>query len=158
MRVRRVLVTWNTGMLGGLPLWPSAFIVLVSGLMFFTVLSGHRISLLIFLGYLIGGAFWFVATMLSSMVLVTEIGIVTNVNKTGRAIAWGQITDYFEVDVRKTAHCVFLYAEEGGKRMRLDLRIPQSRYARFRQIIRSKVDARMEFGFQQAYGKKALEG
>ena len=158
LRVQPVVASWHTGRLFGLPLWPVIFIVLVLGSMAYTLEAGHSISPGVFMGYLMGGSFWLIAMMLSSTLLVTEMGIVTNVNRAGQAVAWGQITDYFEIDSGKKTHCVFLYADENGRRRRLELHVPPRHHSRFRHIVRAKVDARMEFGVQQIFGKKALEG
>jgi hypothetical protein len=158
LRVDRVVVSWWSGRLCGLPLWPSVFIV--TALFFFALsfITGRPIEPVVFGGYLTGGVFWFTSSLVSTATLVTKQGVVCNVNMAGQAVAWGQVVDYFERPHGKHARFVFFYLDGHGTRRRLEITVPAAHREVFVQVIRAKLDARFEFSMQQAYGKKALEG
>ncbi|GIV60115.1 hypothetical protein GQ464_009270 [Rhodocaloribacter litoris] len=158
LRVRHVLLAWRTGRFWGLPLWPLGFMAFVGGSMVYTDLTGHVIAPGIFAGYLVGGIFWFTGVFFASTFLVTEAGLIGGVGRARRAVAWVQIADYFEAEDRGKRCFVFLYVDERGRRGRLEVPVPDAHQEAFRRIVRAKIDARIEYRVQQAYGKKALEG
>ncbi len=158
LRMRRVLLSWRTGYFFGLPLWPMAFLAVVALLWGYSLASGQPTPSGVFAGYLTGGVFWFIAILLANALVVTEVGIVQSMKRPRRMLAWGQVVDYFEVP-RGDGHLYVFFFEDGaGVRRRFELKVPASRRDRFHRIVRAKIDARMDFGVQQAYGKKALEG
>jgi len=158
MRVRRVLLSWRTGKLLGLPLWPTLFLGAV--LLFFAgaMALGQALPLKLVAGYFVGGVFWFVAGLLSSSVLVTEHGVIHHPNRAGHAVAWEQVVDYFETPSARKPCYVFFYLDRAETRRRLELVIPRSQRAEFGRLVAEKLDARFELAAQQVYGKKALEG
>jgi hypothetical protein len=158
LRLRRVLTGWPAGRLFGFPVWPSVFLVLVLGLLAYSILSGHGVAPAIFAGYLVGGAFWFVSAYFSSFIIISDYGIILNSNQAGRAIAWGQIIDYFEFTRGKKRGYVFFFSDGECGRKRLELTVPDVRRREVREIVAAKLDARFEFDLQRTYGKKALEG
>lgn len=158
MRVRRVMLSWQRGRLWGLPLWPTLFLAAV--LIFFgtAYATGHAVPMVIFIGYLMGGVCWFSATLVSASTLVTEYGLLEQVNRADRAVAWSQVVDYFEMAQGNQQRFVFFYLDHTDTRRRLEISVPRFRYAPFAKIVREKIDARFHRSAQQVYGKKALEG
>ena len=158
LRVEGVLLAWRTGRLFGWPLWPSLFMGAVVLLMGYGLLFDTDVPIGVFVGYLLGGSFWFAAALLSTSIFVTEHGFIRNVSRAHEALTWAQVSDYFEVEQDEDRYYVFLVIDENNQRRRLELKVPLAQQVRFRQIVRAKLDARIEFGMQQTYGKKALEG
>jgi hypothetical protein len=158
LRLRRVLVSWRTGGMLGLPLWPVVFLAAVLFFLAFGALGGHGVSPTLLLGYLVGGSFWLVSSILSSTVIVSDYGLIRNVNCADRAVSWGQVVDYFEFSGGKKRGYVFFYADGSGTRRRLALQVPQAHRRRVQAILSGKLDTRFEFSAQQVFGKKALEG
>ena len=97
-------------------------------------------------------AAWFART-----VVITEHGLIRNVNYTDRSIAWGQIVDYFEYTGRCGQGYVFFYTDAGGMRQRLQISVPKEYDQRFKTVIAAKLDLRFEFAARQTYGKTAME-
>lgn len=158
MRVRRVRMVWRPGGRWSFPVWPTGFVGIVLLLWSFSLSIGPSLHPSIFTGYLMGGVFWWVAVWLSQNVLVTEEGILRYVGRHHEALAWGQVCDYFERSGQNLVRFSFLYTDASGTRRRFDLPVPAGCQARFRQLLREKLDARMAFMTEQLYGKEALEG
>ena len=96
-RITAVRFSWSTGRLAGLPVWPTVFLTIVFGLCISAIWLDHPWQA-VFLGYLMGGMFWFVSVMTAQTIVVTEYGIIRNVNQADQAVAWGAIVDYFETN------------------------------------------------------------
>lgn len=158
MRVRHVLMAWRTGRLLRLPTWPTMFLAAV--LLFFggAFFMGQPLQLHLVAGYFVGGLLWFVATLIATSVLVTEHGLIHHPNRSGQALAWVQVVDYFETKTARKQCYVLFYLDAGDRRQRLELTVPRVHRAAFRRVIAEKLDARFDFSAQQVYGKKALEG
>ncbi len=158
LRLRRVALTWRAGPWRGLPVWPVLFLLAILGLLLAAVTAGRPVDESIFLGYFLGGLFWLVSAVYSTSVVVTDYGVVTNVNYAEQAVAWGQIVDYFSFSSPGREGYVFIYVDAGGSRHRLELIVPPEQHKRFQAIMSSRLDARFEYTYQQLYGKEALEG
>lgn len=159
MRVRHVRLSWRTGKLLSLPVWPTVFLGAV--LLFFVgaLALGQALPLKMVAGYFVGGLFWFVASLFSGSVLVTEYGLIYHPSRAGHAVAWEQVIDYFETTAASPKPCyVFFYLDTSDTRRRLELMVPRSQRAAFSQVIAEKLDARFALSAQQVYGKKTLEG
>ncbi len=157
-RVRHVRLSWRTGKLLGFPLWPTLFLgtvvlFLVGALAFAQVLLLNAVA-----GYVIGGLLWFASSLLSSMVLVTEHGLICHPNRAGHAVAWEQVTDYFTTMVGRKMCYVFFYLDSSDTRRRLTVKPPRACHAAFAETVAEKLDARFTLSAHQVYGKKALEG
>lgn len=143
LRVRRTLLSWQQGRLGGIPLGPACFLMAAIAGLTYALMQGHPVRPSVLVGYPAGGAFWFVAAYLARSVLVTEYGIIHDVNRISQAVAWSQIVDYFVVDAESGSRYVFFYCEEGRQqRHRLELIVPPSRVEAFQQIVHMKLEAR----------------
>ncbi|MEM1269611.1 MAG: hypothetical protein AAF752_01575 [Bacteroidota bacterium] len=166
LRIRRVQQSWCAGRLFGLPLLPTLFLLLVTPLFLYAWLADTAPQFLsagLLAGYLIGGAFWYAAAVLFNSVLVTDFGIIRNVNRLGEAVAWGQVIDYASApksaseDVRRcTQLYVLIFDDRTKRRNRLELRVPASQHDRFHELVQSKLDARFDFALEQAYGGGSL--
>lgn len=144
MRVRDVRMSWCSARGGSLPIWPIVFIGIVA---VFLVYAGNTVPVIsfeIFSGYLLGGLLWFSAVLLSSSVVVTEYGVIPELGRTGEAVGWGQVRDYFEVSAGKQIHFVFIYSDFLGEKNRMEITVPSTRERRFRRILREKLDTRIE--------------
>ena len=116
------------------------------------------LSPLLFAGYLVGGAFWFAAILFSRSVLVTECGLIDNVNRAHQGVAWGQVIDYFESVHGADRAYVFFYEDDDGVRRRFELSVPVAHQEAFREVLAEKLDERFDLSMYEAYGKTALEG
>jgi hypothetical protein len=158
-RFREVYLLWGTGRLAGIPVLPALFLCLVVPLLAFEVLNGSSrvvVHPLLLVGYVVGGVFWYMAAMISQTLMVTPAGIVRNLNRSGQAVVWSQVEDYF-IDEAESRY-VFIYHDATGDRRRLEFSVPRPLRGRFRQIVAEKVDARFTVVFRRAYGKRALNG
>lgn len=154
LRVRRVVLSWRTGRFGGMPLWPALFILLVGTLMVAARVMDHRLPTLIFVGYLLGGLCWLVSVLLSGSCLVTEYGLIRNVNRASQSVAWGQVVDYFEITRGRQHGYVFFYLDAACRRRRLEVLVPPAYRERFALIVQARLDARFEYAVQEALGNQ----
>ena len=158
VRVQRAVLSWRPPRLGGVPLWPSCFMATVLLLLALASIVGQPVRPEIFAGYLLGGLCWFIASWLSASVVITEYGIVRNINRSADTVAWGQAVDYFSHKEGARSCYVFFFIDNQGGRQRFELWVPLAYQKRFQHVVTAKLDARFEFSMRQAYGKKALEG
>ena len=143
LRVRRALLSWQQGRWRGIPFGPTCFLVASFIGLGYALTQGHPVRPSVLVGYPAGGAFWFVAAYLARSVLVTEYGLIHDINRISQAVAWSQIVDYFVVEAEQEARYVFFYRESGGgQRHRLELTVPASRVDAFQQIVHQKLEAR----------------
>ena len=150
-------MTWRSGRVGRIPIWPVLFVGVVSVFLVYAQNIFPSVHISIYAGYLLGGVFWFVALMISSCSIVTDYGIIPEIGRSGDAIAWGQISDYFVVEDARRTVFVFIYQDFVGVRRRLELTVPAIEIERFVSLVRSKLDVRIEDPVRQVAGSKALE-
>jgi hypothetical protein len=158
LRLRRILLSWRCGRAFGFPALPLAADVLLLAGLIASIVTDQRAAATLLTGYLTAGSFWLAAATLAKTVLVTDYGIIINVNSQSRTIAWGQISDYFEHHSGRRTHYVFFYSDGTGIRRRLSLDVPARYKPRLEAAVAAKLDSRFEFVAQQAYGKTAMEG
>lgn len=157
LRIRRVRMTWRSGRVSQLPVWPILFVGVVAVFLVYAQNMYPVVRISIFAGYLLGGILWFVAVLLSSTSIITDYGVVPELGHSGDAIAWGQVSDYFEVAEGRRTFFVFIYKDFLGARRRLELAVPAIEVDRFRGIVCSKLDVCIEAPVQHFEGSKALE-
>lgn len=157
LRIRRVRMSWISARAKNVPVWPIVFIGVVAIFLVYAQNSFPSVEIPIYAGYLVGGVLWFVSALLASSSLVTDYGIIPELGRSGDAIAWGQIVDYFEVLDGKQFHFVFIYQDLLAERRRLEVTVPIVEVERFRMFLRSHLDSRMEIPEKHAVGRKALE-
>jgi len=157
IRVRRVRMAWRSGKVNRIPIWPILFIGVVAVFLVYAQIIVPPIHISIYVGYLFGGVFWFLAMMMSSTSIITDYGIIPEIGRSGEAIAWGQIADYFEVEDGRRTFFVFIYEDFVGVRRRLELAVPDIEVDRFLRIVQTKLDIRIEDPVRQITGSEALE-
>lgn len=158
LRVRRTKLTWRTGLLRGVPLGPALFTLAVSSGLVYAWTTGYPVKLPLLVGYPAAGLFWCIGAFLSRSVLITDYGIIHDINRISQAVAWGQIVDYFVAEDGGQLRYVFLYRDENrSQRRRLELRVPAHRAEAFHELVTAKLDARFAFSMEQAHDKKTLE-
>ncbi len=157
LRIRRVRMTWRSNTAKNVPVWPVLFIGVVAIFLVYAQNTFPSVEIPIYAGYLLGGVIWFVSVLLSTSSLVTDYGIIPELGKSGDAIAWGQIVDYFEVQDAKQIHFVFIYQDFLGERRRLETTVPTAEVDRFRSFLRANLDLRMKISEKHTIGHKALE-
>ena len=157
LRIRRVRMSWRSGRAKNVPVWPVLFIGMVAVFLVYAQNTFPSVQIPIYAGYLLGGVIWFVSALLSSTSLVTDYGIIPELGKSGDAIAWGQIVDYFEAEELKQIHFVFIYLDFLGERRRLEVTVPSVEVDRFRSFLRVNLDTRMDISEKHTVGHKALE-
>lgn len=155
MRLRRVLMTFrsrwitpNSGVAG----------IVLAGTAATSVWSltvGTATSPVVFLGYTLASAFWLAAALIDQLVVVTDYGLVTDLRRSDRSVAWGQILDYFVRGAGGRRRYVFLHADEELDPERLTITVPASCERSFREIVDEKLDARYEFGLERVYGRSS---
>lgn len=157
-RIRNVVVAWRPTSWQAFPLGPIVFGALIVGFEIITLLSGRSIPPSLLLGYGIGSVAWFIAAYLSSVIVVSECGIVADIHRRDQCVAWGQITDYFEFERGRRRGFVFLIRGDDGQARRIDLDVPR----RLLPLLREHVDRRLQPRFEhltpRSTGKRALEG
>ncbi len=158
IRVRRILLSWRGGRWYGVPLGPACFLLVAVGGLVYALAQGYAIRPSVLIGYPAGGAFWFVAAYLARSVIVTDYGIIHDVNRLSQAVAWGQIVDYFAVEAKRGMRYVFFYVEDGRRRRhRLEVTVPAARAAVFRHIVEAKLETRFAFSLKETPDRKTLE-
>lgn len=152
MRLRRVLMTFRPHWITVNSAGAGLFLLLALGASAWSLTGEGPISPIVGLGYVMAGGFWLAAALIDQLVVITEHGIVKNLRRPERAVAWGQILDYFVRDVRGRRVYVFLHARDELRAERLDIRVP-ARYERcFREVVDEKLDARYEYGLETVPG------
>lgn len=143
LRVRRPLLSWQTGSLICAPLGPTLFLVAVLGGLGGAEATGWSVPPSAWIGYPAGGLFWFVATWLVQSVMVTEYGLVPDLPHLRRAVAWSQIVDYVATTRDGQRHFVFFYRDrETQERCRLDVPVPDRHVDDLREIVEAKLATR----------------
>ncbi len=150
-------MTWRSVRIKHIPFWPIVFIGVVAVFLVYAQNTFPDVQIQIYAGYLLGGVIWFVAALLASSSVITDYGIIPELGKSGEAIAWGQIIDYFEVEEGKQVHFGFIYQDFLGERKRLEISVPHAEVDRFREILRSQLDSRMDVLEKHEMGHRTLE-
>jgi hypothetical protein len=157
LRVTRPVLVWRTGPITGMPLGPLLFLVLVGAGLGGATWMGQSVPPSAWIGYPAGGLFWFVATWLARSIVVTEYGIIHDVTRIHRAVAWNQVVDYFETTRGRQPHVVFFYRDHDGTRSRLDLPVAAAQVEAFRALVQQKLDARLQLSPEQAFDEETLD-
>lgn len=156
IRIRGVRMTWISTRMGSLPVWPTAFMGLVLVFMLYSSNTVATVDSSVFLGYFLGGLLWFVAVYMSGSVVVTEYGVIPEAGRSGDAVGWGQIFDWFEQEDDKRIRFTFLYQDLVGERKRLDLIVPTPQADAFRRLVRTKLESSAEAAQQHVQHGQAL--
>lgn len=157
LRIRCMLMAWRRGRLSGFPVGPAAVTAVATAGLLYAWSTGLPVRASALVGYPAGGLFWCVATYLSRSVVVTQYGIIPDVNGLESAVAWGQIVDYFETKEAPGCRYVFFYTDDSAHRRRLEVVVPATRAEAFQEVVDAKLDARFAFSTRRADDKKTLE-
>lgn len=146
LRVRRMLLSWQGGRWYGIPIGPACFLAATLIALSYALMQGYPVRPSVLVGYPAGGAFWLMAAYLARSVVVTEYGIIHDINRISQAVAWGQVVDYFTVDADRGVRYVFFYTEDDDpQRHRLEVTVPPSRAEAFHRLVEAKLNARFAF-------------
>lgn len=156
MRVRDALMTWHTGPIWGVSLWPMLYLGVVAATAIASLLGFTSLHIGFLIGYAISGVFWLVAAQIYTSTIITERGIIRNVNRAKETMAWGQVVDYCEQRANGEQHYVFFYLDEAGKRRRFQLPVPKRNRSTLRALVERKIDARFAFEMERHYANKLL--
>lgn len=158
MRIRNTLLTWRPGAWRTLPYGPIFFAFLIAGFEVIALLSGRGVPVHLLAGYGAGSVAWFVASYVSSVVVVSECGIVADVYRRDTSVAWGRISDYFEFNCGRRRGFVFIHRDDDGSQRRLEIEVPARIYRELADLVDMQLRRRFEPSDRQAQGKTALEG
>lgn len=145
IRLRNVRMSWNSGKLGGYPLFSTLFVL--SALIIVALSYSYQIEhyYAIFGCYAWMGITWWVSSHLAAKTYITDHGIVKNINDPSQTIAWHQICDYVEKPKSRGSDYLFMYQngdrEDETDRLvtRLDLFVPDRKVPKFEKIVALKV-------------------
>lgn len=158
MRIRNTILTWRPGAWRTLPYGPIFFALLITGFEAIALLSGRGIPVHLLAGYGAGSVAWFLASYISSVVVVSECGIIADVHRRDASVAWGRISDYFEFNCGRRRGFVFLHRDDRNDQRRLEVEVPDSVYGELADLVDMQLRRRFETADRRAQGKTALEG
>jgi hypothetical protein len=156
-RIRRVLLTWHAGRFFGLPLLPAISLLITTGLLVLFASTNLSIHPGLLIGYLIGGGFWTVASLLLHAVVVTEHGLLCRQEGRRVVIPWTAVRDYCEHSPETLAGWTFVYSGTNGTRNVARLSVPRRHRKRFRHVIAQTLDPRFDASAAAVYGGEALK-
>jgi len=145
IRLRNVRMSWNSGKLGGYPLFSTLFVL--SALIIVAISYNYQIEqyYTIFGCYAWMGVTWWISSHLAAKTFITDHGIVKNINDPSQTIAWHQICDYVEKPKSRGSDYLFMYQGRDGEDetdrhlTRLDLFVPDRKVPNFEKIVNLKV-------------------
>ncbi len=145
IRLRNVRMSWNSGKLGGYPLFSTLFVL--SAVFVVAISYTYQIEqyYAIFGCYAWMGVTWWVSSHLAAKTFITDHGIVKNINDPSQTIAWHQICDYVEKPKSRGSDYLFMYQNIDKENVadrhitRLDLFVPDRKVPKFEKIVVLKV-------------------
>jgi hypothetical protein len=158
LRIRNTVVSWRPVSWHAFPIGPMVFGALLVGFEAVALLSGRSIPAFLLVGYGSGTLAWFAAAYLSSVVVVSECGVVADIHRRDLAISWRQVTDYFEFERGRRRGFVFLFKDEDGTARRMEVDVPRRLMPLLREHIACRLKVRFESASERVSGKRALEG
>ena len=158
LRVRRPLMTWSGRVRWwASPVGPALIAVGATGGMGTAWAAGTEVPASAAIGYPAGALFWAVGAHLARTTVVTEYGLLPDINRISRAVSWGQVVDYFARSRGQYTCYVFLYeTAPSADRQRLELHVPVGQAAAFRDVVEAKLDAR--FAFEADSPRRVVSG
>ncbi len=147
LRLRQVRLAWNGGRMLGYPVFSSVFLLMMALVTSLAVWQQqtHLYSTVIGLSWI--GVNWFVVSVLASRRIITNTGIVKNVNEPAQTVHWTQIVDYSTEERANGVHYTFFYQavnDKGtlsGSLMRVELFVPGSHVAPFQTLVTRKLSS-----------------
>lgn len=145
VRLRNVRISWNSGKLGGYPLFSTLFVFSSVAIVIASFTYNVEQYYSIFGCYAWMGVSWWIASHLASKTYITDHGIVKNINDPSQTIAWHQICDYVEKPKSRGSDYLFMYQtlddgdESDRSLIRLELFVPDKKVPNFEKIVALKV-------------------
>lgn len=147
LRLRQLRLSWNGGRMVGYPIFSSVFLLMMALVTSLAVWQQqtHLYSTVIGLSWI--GVNWFVVSVMASRRMITNTGIVKNVNEPAQTIHWTQIVDYSREDRSNGSHYTFFYQSVNqnglltGPLMRLELFVPTNKVPPFQTLVNRKLSS-----------------
>lgn len=139
----RAVMTWTDRKVWRSALWPLAFILLMGLGTVLTAGSGGPLTLWPLTGLMLCGMCWLSAVVLAHTVIVTEEGILPNLNHPERAVVWNDVVDYFEGGAAPW-HYAFFHHDAIGRRVRQDVWVPRPLRRAFGHLVEEMLNQRFE--------------
>ncbi len=143
-RLDGAVYSFPTGKLWGLPVLPVLFVAVLIILYSIARAKGLPSNEVVFLGYMLGALLWGAASFVASLVVITDMGIVRNMNSRDGTLAWGQIEDYFSSASRRAIKYTFFYRDEAGRRQRFEVSVPKEYAKDFSIFVENALEARFK--------------
>lgn len=158
LRLRRPLLAWRPLSIRTAPWAPLIFSVLIVAASAVAGASGQALPGYFLFGYALGSLAWLAASYISATVVICECGIVADVHRRDKAVAWGQVTDYFEIEKGCVSEFVFLHQDDDKRQRRLEVCVPRRLRDEFVAIVDVQLGTRVDVPDWRAHGTTALEG
>lgn len=147
LRLRQLRLSWNGGRMVGYPIFSSVFLLMMALVTSLAVWQEqtHLYSTVIGLSWI--GVNWFVVSVMASRRMITNTGIVKNVNEPAQTIHWTQIVDYSTEERANGSHYTFFYRSVNqnglltGPLMRLELFVPTNKVTPFQTLVNRKLSS-----------------
>jgi hypothetical protein len=153
LRIKKVILPVYHGALAGFPLLPTVYAFVQLVCIFIGYAIGDDESVTKFGLYLIASLFWFVGAAASEQRILTEDGILLNINRQRNSfLRWNDVTDYFCRP--KPNHIEYHFFRrtpinrkspaKSGKWKVVVIQVQNRQKDLFEQIIKDKLDHRFE--------------
>lgn len=139
----QAVLTWTDRQVWRSAVWPLGFVVLMGVCTVIAAGGAGGMALWPLAGLMLCGMCWLAAVVLAHTVIVTEEGIVTNLNHPERTILWNDVVDYFEGGPAPW-HYAFFHHDAIGRRVRQDVWVPRPLRRAFGQMIEEMLEHRFE--------------
>jgi hypothetical protein len=154
LRIQNVLLSWRA--FTPACAWPVTFVGLVSILAIYANNTASAVPSWIFAGYVTGGIMWFLSAVLGATVIVSRHGVVRGFGGQKNAVAWFQVTDYFEVAERRGTRFVFLCQAAEQSRRRIEILVPAVHVVQFRYLVNDRMEHRRISEPEPSQGRRAI--
>jgi hypothetical protein len=154
-RLRRALLVWTAPSGWRKTLAPIA-LTFASGtaLMVLALDGGSAQSVFFALAFSVVGLIWIAAARLSSLVVVTPVGLLVDINRPHSMLRWTAVEDYFEGSPTPW-HYGFFYYDARGQRQRLTIEVPRRLRPPFEELLRVALRDRIERSLPAAVRRQA---
>ncbi len=155
LRAPQALLTWTDRKVWRSAVWPAGFVMLMGICAVLAADGLHPFALWQVVGLMVCGMNWLAAVVLANTVLVTETGIVTNINHPERTIVWEEVADYFDGGPAPW-HYAFFYQDAANRRIRQDVWVPRPLRRAFGEIVGEALEHRFEVATPESPRRRTL--
>lgn len=150
--IRRPLVVVQPHAHAGVPLSPLLFLGGVSIAFASAWTASYTLHPIVWAGYPAIGVCWWIALWSVQPTIVTEYGIVPDVQQMETAVPWGRVADYTVVHRDDGgARFIFFYRDAEAASARIDVAVSAAQYEALARVVAQKLDARFLMAVQRAY-------